>query len=47
MARSEEKVVAFFLRVLSSLRSFIMVSVIMVFSFSYLFFRLVRVILVV
>lgn len=42
MARSEEKVAASSLRALSSLRSFIMVSVTMAFSFSYLLFRLAR-----
>lgn len=42
IARSEEKVAASSLRALSSLRSFIMVSVTMAFSFSYLLFRLAR-----
>lgn len=42
MARSEEKVAASSLRALSSLRSFIIVSVTMAFSFSYLLFRLAR-----
>lgn len=42
MARREEKVAASSLRALSSFRSFIMVSVTMAFSFSYLLFRLAR-----
>lgn len=42
IARREEKVAASSLRVLSSLRSFIMVSVTIAFSFSYLLFRLAR-----
>lgn len=40
MALSEEKVAASSFRAFSSLRSFIMVSVTMAFSFSYLLFRL-------
>ena len=39
MARSEEKVAASSFSALSSLRSFIMVSVTMAFSLSYLLFR--------
>lgn len=42
MARREEKVAASSLRAFSSFRSFIMVSVTMAFSFSYLLFRLAR-----
>lgn len=42
MARREEKVAASSLRALSSLRNFIMVSVTIAFSFSYLLFRLAR-----
>lgn len=42
IARSEEKVAASSLRALSSFLSFIMVSVTMAFSFSYLLFRLAR-----
>lgn len=42
MARREEKVAASSFRVLSSFLSFIMVSVTMAFSFSYLLFRLAK-----
>lgn len=42
MARREEKVAASSFRALSSFLSFIMVSVTMAFSFSYLLFRLAR-----
>lgn len=42
MARREENVAASSFNALSSLRSFIMVSVTMAFSLSYLLFRLAR-----